>query len=660
MKTLKLIENYFIYDKIVCEPSSGTIYMGSDKKTNNKHFVQVVTKKRFEKKSENAITNFALQISFLKDTFCEQWLSFINFLESSNTFYIVTESPSEPVASLKSQISKTGPLVVDDRAAFSFLLQMLKAYIPFCARNQLHFNISSDGIFPVKDPKTNKPLFKFLPLFHYDQESLFDETVAQDFSFLPPEIIKKTSYGSKSDMYSIALVLFEGMFGVNPFSSEDKNTVLKKIEQTFKNIFPKSAKFSEDLINLILNMLDPNIDKRINWKDLFKSKFFFTNINVIKNALKSTINGILEGSVKTNGALPIDLIESLTTLKQNLTGNLHKTKLLKIIESSGEFELIDLLRTFRLYEDCKNFYSMKIFDDEMKGFQQLSTKNPKLPPQKARSLFVDLDQNRMIHEKQAHSSLLRLEKQSEFPKHDIIPSASIKSLPQAKKTMIAKYLYQRESLRYLANFLDSVNSVSSQILSTSLMVFAISKISFYRFQSLKETVSNKTNIFDLPYWEELIASPEFTTIAQNCSGDLFNKFLFSSFEKVKEFKEINRETIRWIDQEVFFMQVGGSVHQQLFMEIDLKKGFKLFAIRFLKDLMNLGLNESGKNKAASKRYFILLLKVFEVLNYVNEFGISKIDKEARWDFLEIWEKIDGFELDDAIEEAKQKMATFDK
>ena len=376
--------------------------------------------------------------------------------------------------------------------------------------------------------------------------------------------------------------------------------------------------------------------------------------------MKSTINGILEGSVKTKDSLPIDLIDSLTTLKQNLTGNLHKTKLIKIIESSGQFELIDLFRTFRLYEDCKNFYSMKIFDDEMKCFQQISTKNPKLPSQKARSLFVDIDLNRMIHEKQAHSSLLRVEKQSEFPKHDIIPSGSIKSLPQAKKTMIAKYLYQRESLRYLANFLDLVNSVSSQILSTSLMVFAISKISFYRFQSLKETVSNKTNIFELPYWEELIARPEFTTIAQNCSGDLFNKSLFSSFEKVKEFKEINRETIRWIDQEVFFMQVGGSVHQQLFMEIDLKKGFKLFALRFLKDLMNLGLNEYGKNKTASKRYFILLLKVFEVLIFVNEFGISKIDKEARWDFVEIWEKIDGFELDDAVEEAKKKMATFDK
>lgn len=651
-KILKKIQKFFIYDSVAFETSTGTVYLGVEEGNNSKKLIQVITKLRFSKSSCDALANFVLQINFLKEIFSHYSLQFVDFIETANTFYIVLEAP-ENMISVKQQISIKGALIKTDKSFFEIFLQMLKGYIPFCARNQPHLNLKTKNLFGCTDLRTQKLIYKISPLFQFNHlETLKEELL--DYSYLPLEVIEKISFSSKSDLWSIGVILYEMLSGKNPFESQAKEDVLKKIQIICSNNeFLVNLNLSNELVSFLNSILEPKVEKRANWKDLFRHKFITNQVSLLKNALISQTNEICDIYSKTTN-ISKEILEAFIKLKEDFNTSVKKKEIIEKIELSGEFNLIFDLQIYQLYEQCRDFYSMKIFDDTIK-IQQISKIINKqidnLSPRKRKSLFVNLD-NKVEKAFGYETALLKKDKSS-FPKHDILPSHSIKTFPQALKTMIAKYMYQKEIIKQIKVIFDSIKFFSKEM-ETLFIQFTIAKFAFFRFQYLKDKIAKNQNIFDLPFWDELLKSNEYLNLTQN-PIDLFARDHSDSYFALQSYRENNKCDTNLNPSETFFIQFSVSLNQQVFMETDFIAGFRNFMIKFLNPLVEKANNEFIKNKKSSRKYFELALKILELLDFAEEFRLTLVDKDAKWDFEEISQKIESLNVDLLKAETNLKM-----
>ena len=399
----------------------------------------------------------------------------------------------------------------------------------------------------------------------------------------------------------------------------------------------------------------------MNWKDLFKHKFIQSQGSFLKTSLLNQIKSIKEVYSK-NFNIPPDLSDAITALKDDFHSSSRQMNIFKKIESSGEFELIEALKEYRILEECKEFYAMKIFDDEM-TFQNipyiLNKKVKNLSPSKRKSLLVNLE-NKVMKEKTGESSLLKKKNKigSNFPKRDLLPSTSIKTFEQAKKTMSAKYLYQRELIKQFRMFLDFIRSFSLEM-QTLFMEYTISKFVYFRFQYYKDRLQKGQNIFDLPFWEELKSTNDYLNMVQNCP-DLFSKDHSETYYKLQTFRENTKGFLSLNHSETFYIQLSVSLNQQVFMETDFVSGFKSFAMMFLEKLVDIANNEFAKNKKYSRKYYEMALRTIEFINFAQDYGITKFEKDAKWDFEEVGEQIDQLDIESLNEQTNSKFKILSK
>jgi serine/threonine protein kinase len=69
------------------------------------------------------------------------------------------------------------------------------------------------------------------------------------------------------DVYSAGTILYELLFGVCPFSSQDLPSLIKKIDDQCMNKSDDSF-ISEEVRHILKKMLEPNPEKRIDFNEL--------------------------------------------------------------------------------------------------------------------------------------------------------------------------------------------------------------------------------------------------------------------------------------------------------------------------------------------------------------------------------------------------------
>ena len=149
-------------------------------------------------------------------------------------------------------------------------------------------NLSLDNIIIDRDGYLKVTDFKICQLFNMKNElALMKETS----EYLAPEVIKSNECLKESDWWSYGIILYQLLFGIPPFYSNDD----KKIrEQIIKNElkFPTNNKISKNAKDLLKLLLNKNYKERlgsINGFDDIKKHSFFQNVN-IDDIIKRKIN----------------------------------------------------------------------------------------------------------------------------------------------------------------------------------------------------------------------------------------------------------------------------------------------------------------------------------------------------------------------------------
>lgn len=138
----------------------------------------------------------------------------------------------------------------------------------------------------------------------HDEET---STMCGTPNYLSPEIANQTSYGFKSDCWSLGIILYVLLAGRSPFEGENQGMTLKRIKSG-KFVMPKKLSANaQDLIHLILTQ---DTEKRLTTDEMLVHPFF----NCAESYTIESTENILqyiekeeeseeEEEVKTNGTI---------------------------------------------------------------------------------------------------------------------------------------------------------------------------------------------------------------------------------------------------------------------------------------------------------------------------------------------------------------------
>lgn len=91
----------------------------------------------------------------------------------------------------------------------------------------------------------------------------------------PELLMDKGEYTSKTDLWSIGIVIYQILYGAPPFFAETQYGLLKVIQQQSGDnlCFPFEVTVSQDAKDLITGLLQYDEKRRLDWKQLFSHKF---------------------------------------------------------------------------------------------------------------------------------------------------------------------------------------------------------------------------------------------------------------------------------------------------------------------------------------------------------------------------------------------------
>ena len=126
----------------------------------------------------------------------------------------------------------------------------------------------------------NKVCFKIsdFGLSKLYKENIISKSIKGTSQFISPECLKGEKINDKSDIWSLGILIYYLLFQNYPYNGTEYQ-IIKQIESN-KQLNIINDKLLDDLLK---KMLNPNVNKRINWEDYFNHPFF----NNITNNLPS-------------------------------------------------------------------------------------------------------------------------------------------------------------------------------------------------------------------------------------------------------------------------------------------------------------------------------------------------------------------------------------
>lgn len=84
--------------------------------------------------------------------------------------------------------------------------------------------------------------------------------------YMSPQILNRTEYTTKSDIWSMGVILYEMLTGTSPWVGHSEADLCKNINKVPLTVPKNVSAFSKDLL---VRMLKINEKERIGWEELF-------------------------------------------------------------------------------------------------------------------------------------------------------------------------------------------------------------------------------------------------------------------------------------------------------------------------------------------------------------------------------------------------------
>ncbi|CAD8075624.1 unnamed protein product [Paramecium sonneborni] len=257
----KKIQNYqFSFKAKLGKGAYGTVYAGRNIIDNKIVALKIVDKKILQ--TDYASQLIASEIEIMKLIEDKNIVRLIDVLQSVNNTYIVTEFCNG--GDLREYLKRRKQIPEND--AINVLKDLLHGIKALLKIGIIHRDIKpanimiQDGIFKITD-------FGFAKQVDSHIDTIMNSLVGTPL-YMSPQILKRLSYTSKCDIWSLGLIFYELIYGITPWHSQNLVELMAKLD-TKPLEFPPYPKVSELTIRIIKGCLQINEDRRISWDELF-------------------------------------------------------------------------------------------------------------------------------------------------------------------------------------------------------------------------------------------------------------------------------------------------------------------------------------------------------------------------------------------------------
>lgn len=193
-----------------------------------------------------------------------------DFYETDNNYYLVIDYCNK--GDLESYLRRNKIAFLGEREALGVLKQIMNGFIELRKYKVMHRDIKLSNIFSHDD----RIVIGDFGLAKAGTE-MSGTRLGTPLTMAPELIEGVASYSSKTDLWSIGILLYQLLFGVLPFFGLSLSEVYAEIKaNSGDNLsFPICNPVSKKTQALLMSLLQMDPSKRLSWNDFFHSDIFF-------------------------------------------------------------------------------------------------------------------------------------------------------------------------------------------------------------------------------------------------------------------------------------------------------------------------------------------------------------------------------------------------
>ena len=269
--------NDFTIERVIGKGSFGSVFLVKRKLDQKLYALKSVFLDKLNKKEqENSVNEVRLLASVSHPNVISYKESF--FDEKNNSLNIIMEYADN--GDLHTEINKKKKELdkFEEKIIWLYAIQMIEGLKALHDKKIMHRDLKSANIFLSK----NKLLCK---LGDMNVSKVIKEKVLTTQTGTPyyasPEVWRDEPYSYKSDLWSIGCVIYEMCALEPPFNGKDLDELFENIcKGKLKRI---NTRYSEDLWNMILMLLQNDVEKRVNCDEFLESELIKKKIKELKN-----------------------------------------------------------------------------------------------------------------------------------------------------------------------------------------------------------------------------------------------------------------------------------------------------------------------------------------------------------------------------------------
>ncbi|EGR29174.1 protein kinase domain protein [Ichthyophthirius multifiliis] len=198
---------------------------------------------------------------------------------------------------------------------------------------------------------------------------------------MAPEVLFGKKYNEKCDIWSIGVIIYQLIFGKNPFCAKKSTSILElvhEIKQFRLDFTASEVNISSQLQNLLQNMLSKDPNQRIGFKEFFENEWVSGKTGIKGDVLQKSLYDVKKnnqtqsilGEIQQNNILKMAFslrkyyekrIFSFLAHCNSLLETYEKSYKTKLYKENENYKKLVFLSAFIIYKRLNEFINEKIY-----------------------------------------------------------------------------------------------------------------------------------------------------------------------------------------------------------------------------------------------------------------------------------------------------------